>query len=248
VIAALATLLVGGATAVPAGSTQLLLVTTADWDAPAGTLTRWERAPGRSWRQVGVAVEVVVGSAGLAWGRGLHPAEKDGRTKREGDRRAPAGVFALGSAWGYATTADPGVRWPYRPITDRTVCVDDPAAAAYNQIAESPGPWKSAEKMRQSGQAYRWLLVVEHNVPPHPGAGSCTFLHGLGRKRLPTRGCTAMEQADLRVIIRWLRPDAHPVLVQAPAAVLRDAAAGWGIPPASSPAPSAAWGRSGGGR
>ena len=228
-IAALATLLVGAAaTVVPAGSTQLLLVSTADWDAPAGTLTRWERAPGRPWRQVGGTIEVVVGSAGLAWGRGLHAAEQDGPTKREGDRRAPAGVFALGSAWGYAASADAGVRWPYHPITDHTVCVDDPQAAAYNQIAESPGPWRSAEKMRQSGQAYRWLLVVEHNVPPSPGAGSCTFLHGLGRKRLPTRGCTAMEQVDLRALIRWLRPEAQPVLVQAPAAVLKRA--GWGAP------------------
>ena len=228
-IAALA-LLLAGATVVPAGSTQLVLVSTADWDAPTGTLTRWERAPGKPWRKVGEGIEVVVGTAGLAWGRGLHPGEREGPIKREGDRRAPAGVFALGSAWGYADTADAGVRWPYHPITERTVCVDDPAAASYNQIAETPGPWKSAEKMRQSGQAYRWLLVVEHNVPPHPGAGSCTFLHGLGRKRLPTRGCTAMEQTDLRALIRWLRPEAHPVLVQAPAPVLKGAAAGWGAP------------------
>jgi L,D-peptidoglycan transpeptidase YkuD (ErfK/YbiS/YcfS/YnhG family) len=176
---------------------------------------------------------VVVGTAGMAWGRGLHRAPA-GVAKREGDRRAPAGVFALGSAWGYAPTAEEGVRWPYRTSTEKMVCVDDPRAAAYNQIVEAPGPWKTAERMRQSGEAYRWVLVVEHNSPPRPGAGSCTFLHALGRKRGPTRGCTAMEQEELKAILKWLRPEAHPVLVQVPLAVYRQEAARWGAPP---PAP-----------
>jgi hypothetical protein len=57
-------------------------------------------------------VAVLLGGGGLAWGRGLHPDGADGAVKREGDRRAPPGVFALGSGFGYAARRDDGVRWP----------------------------------------------------------------------------------------------------------------------------------------
>src|SRR5260221_367878 len=50
---------------------QLVLVVTTGWNAQTGELTRWERDGGR-WRQVGPAVAVFVGEAGMAWGRGLH--------------------------------------------------------------------------------------------------------------------------------------------------------------------------------
>jgi D-alanyl-D-alanine dipeptidase len=227
VIAALATLLLA---AVPGGSRQLVLVTTAGWDAPEGQLTRWERAEGKSWKQVGPPVAVVVGAAGLGWGRGLHAGDLEGPTKREGDRRAPAGVFTLGPAWGYAEQPEEGVRWPYNTSTAKMVCVDDARDASYNRIVEGPRTWMSAERMRQSGEAYRWLVVVEHNFPPMLGAGSCTFLHAFGRKRGPTRGCTAMDQTELRGIIKWLRPEARPVLVQAPLEVVRSQARAWGAP------------------
>jgi D-alanyl-D-alanine dipeptidase len=218
--------------AIPAETRQLVLVTTGGWDDPAGTLTRWERGPGQPWRRVGEPVAVLVGGGGLAWGRGLH-ANGDGPVKREGDRRAPAGVFTLGTAFGYAARADDGVRWPYRPLEESSVCVDDPQAAAYNRIVEGPGPWRSAERMRRAGQAYRWGVVIEHNVPALPGAGSCTFVHGFGRKHLPTAGCTALPEGDLRALIAWLRPAAHPVLVQAPGAVYAVVGARWGGPPPS---------------
>src|SRR5437762_2577233 len=133
--------------AVPPESRQLLLVRTATWDAATGTLTRWERRAGGPWRPVGRPIEVVVGTGGLAWGRGLHDGAAEGPVKREGDRRGAAGVFRLGEAFGFAARADPGVRWPYRPLTPRSMCVDDPEAAAYNRLveapAEGPPPWRS---------------------------------------------------------------------------------------------------------
>jgi hypothetical protein len=230
VLAVLA-LLAPVAAAVPAGARQLVLVTTDGWEATSGTLTRWERAPGQPWRRAGGGVAVLLGGGGLAWGRGLHPGAPDGPVKREGDRRAPAGVFALGTAFGYATRPDEGVRWPYRALAESSVCVDDPEAHEYNQIVEGPGPWRSAERMRKAGQAYRWGVLVEHNVPPKPGAGSCTFIHGFGRKHLPTAGCTALPEADLRALIRWLDPAAHPVLVQVPVSVYAAERARWDAPP-----------------
>src|SRR5512144_1012024 len=54
-------------------SGQMLLVITDDWSSVNGTAQRFERDNGAaSWRAVSSPVDVVVGRAGLAWGRGLH--------------------------------------------------------------------------------------------------------------------------------------------------------------------------------
>ena len=87
-----------------AGAGQLVLVTTADWDATTGTLRYYQRE-GTRWRQVGGPFDITVGRTGTAWGIGLHAARNDGPVKREGDGKAPAGVFAIGTAFGYAPSA-----------------------------------------------------------------------------------------------------------------------------------------------
>src|SRR5687767_2464553 len=76
-------------------SRQLMVVTTRGWDAVGGTLRRFERRTARGvWAQVGADVPVVVGRTGLAWGTGLVAAGGwEGPHKREGDGKAPAGVF-----------------------------------------------------------------------------------------------------------------------------------------------------------
>ena len=98
---------------------QLVLVTTADWDATTGELRRFER-DGNGWRQVGDAAPISVGRTGTAWGIGLTAARNDGPIKREGDGKAPAGVFAIGTAFGYAEGAwtDSAVRRYVRDAGD----------------------------------------------------------------------------------------------------------------------------------
>ena len=83
---------------------QLVVVTTADWNVDHGTLRRFER-DGGTWHAVGEPQPVLIGRSGSAWGIGLHPPPSDGPVKREGDGRSPAGVFAIGEAFGYAPTA-----------------------------------------------------------------------------------------------------------------------------------------------
>jgi hypothetical protein len=63
---------VGAAGANPlAPSTQLIVVTTADWNAVDGHLQRYERARIRdAWTAVGEPIPIVVGKTGLAWGIG----------------------------------------------------------------------------------------------------------------------------------------------------------------------------------
>ena len=63
--------------------------------------------------------------------------------------------------------------------------------------------------MWQSPRAYAFLAVIEFNMRPVvPGRGSGIFLHAqTGR---PTNGCISLRKADLRYVLRWLRPGARP--------------------------------------
>ncbi|HEX2202474.1 MAG TPA: L,D-transpeptidase family protein [Longimicrobium sp.] len=217
---------------------QAVVVTTADWDATDGTLRRYERdRPGAEWRAVGGEVRVAVGRTGLAWGRGLHPETDSGPQKREGDGRAPAGIFPLSSAFGYAPAAAMSwVRLPYHHADDdRSLeCVDDPGSRVYNRLVDRDtvrnADWRSHEEMRRPDELYRLGVWVDHNTDPvYPGSGSCIFLHLWQGPGVPTVGCTAMAPADLEALVAWLDPRARPVLVQLPASEA-ERGRGWGFP------------------
>src|SRR5215213_8398193 len=152
-----------GKTPWPLGrSRQLIVVTTRDWDAVGGTLRRFERrVAGGVWARAGADVPVVVGRAGLGWGKGIvADGGAAGPRKREGDGKAPAGVFLLGPAFGFAERGrGPWPRVGYRRLTPSTECVDDTASRHYNLIVErSPlkvADWNSSERMREV-EGYRW--------------------------------------------------------------------------------------------
>lgn len=202
---------------------QLLLVTAPGWDSIEARAQRFERRPGGPWRPVGAAFPVRLGRGGLGWRSddGAPPPPAAAPVKREGDGRSPAGVLALGDLWGYAATAPTGAALPYHAATAVDRCVDDAAAADYGRLVTAPSaappPWRSAEEMRRQDDLYKHLIVVRYNMDrPRRGAGSCIFLHLWGPAKGPTAGCTAMAEEDLLRLARWLRPAAHPVMVQLP--------------------------------
>ena len=232
---------------IPDASRQLLLVTTGSWTATDGTLRRYARDDDGAWRPVGDPVSVVVGRGGLGWGRGLHPAPPDDDPwKAEGDGRAPAGVFALSAAFGYAEREPTGL--PYLRSTPSVECVDDVASASYNRVLDRAAvdvDWGSNEEMRRRDGLYRIGVVVAHNgsgvgpgvlaAPPAgpapvAGGGSCIFLHVWRGPGTATAGCTAMPDPDLQAVLAWLDADAAPVLVQLPASEADRLWAGWGLP------------------
>lgn len=216
-----------------ARSTQMILVTTSDWNAVEGKLRRYERSTmHEDWRPVGDPISIVVGRSGLAWGIGVTPTD-DAQVrsaadpvKREGDGRSPAGVFALGSAFGYAAEPLRGLKMPYLNLTPSIECVDDPGSTHYNRIVDRSAvapDWGSSEHMRNAGESYRWGVVVDHNGTvtgdahvPKPGGGSCVFLHIWHSHDQGTAGCTAMSQTELETLLIWLDPTRRPLLVQLP--------------------------------
>ena len=202
-------------------SRQCLVVVSRDWNAKTGVLRAFERTGPRGvWRPHGSAIPVVLGKKGMAWGRGLTEFNANGH-KVEGDNKAPAGVFRLGPAFGYAPKS--AARWiklSYVPLTKQTEGIDDPRSRYYNRIVErskvAKVDWQSSEQMLRADNLYKWGVVVAHNSPARPGAGSCIFLHIWRNSRAATVGCTAMAEADLVNLLRWLDPAAHPILAQMP--------------------------------
>lgn len=204
-------------------SSQIVLVLTDEWDSTAGTLLRFERSSD-VWQHLGDPITVTVGKKGLGLGLGLHPTDLEGPQKREGDRRAPAGVFRLESAFGTAAMTHP--TFPYRETTATDFWVDDPKSRHYNQWVNTADPqfrrdWKSAETLRRPDGIYETVIVVAHNrTPVVPGRGSAIFMHRWYGPGVATIGCTAMAKSDLISLLRWLDASKRPVLVQAPRALL----------------------------
>jgi zinc D-Ala-D-Ala dipeptidase len=219
------------------GATQLLVVTTDGWSATSGELRRFVRDDTRSpWRADGVVVPIVVGRTGLAWGVGFDRfAEGAEPRKHEGDGKSPAGIFPLGTAFGFAP-AD-SARWvklPYLQLVPTTECVDDTASVHYTNVLDRGSvprvDWSSSERMREIG-VYRLGAVIAYNEsPPTKGRGSCVFFHIWGGPRSHTAGCTAMDAGELEKLLAWLDPKALPVVLQVPADVYERVLTDWGLP------------------
>ena len=225
----------------PSPSTQILVVTTSDWNAVSGSLQRYERTqPGKGWKRVGNPITVVVGKTGLAWGTGLAPSNdpsvrgSSDPIKKEGDGKAPAGIFRLSTAFGYAAQPQAGWRMPYLTLTASVECVDDTASKSYNRIVDNKivmPDWNSSEQMLRHDDLYRWGLVVDHNADPvTSGAGSCIFMHIWSGPGLGTVGCTAMPQDQLEAILAWLDPAKKPSLVQMPLPQYESLKKRWKLP------------------
>lgn len=221
-----------------ANAAQMVVVTPANWEATSATLRRFERHD-QHWQQVGSAVSVTLGRTGSAWGMGLNAARSDGPVKREGDGKSPAGVFALGSAFGYAERIATGLH--YQPMTTNDWCIDVPASNYYNQIIDrsvvkAPYLDQSSEPMRRDlhengDQRYREGFVIQHNVDGKARqGGSCIFAHLWKAPGETTAGCTAMAPESMDTLLAWLDEKRHPVFVLLPTPQYSALQASWALP------------------
>ena len=129
--------------------------------------------------------------------------------KREGDECTPAGLYALGFAFGH--DENPNSDYPFRAIRSDSYWVDDPDSRFYNQWVDGTQDkdWTSAEALGRIRTDYALAVAVEYNYGSSavPGRGSAIFLH-VGSN--PTSGCISLPKSDLPALIRWLNADADP--------------------------------------
>jgi L,D-peptidoglycan transpeptidase YkuD (ErfK/YbiS/YcfS/YnhG family) len=216
-------------------SRQMLLVRADAWWSSSGTLTQYERRAGADWVAVG-ETPVDLGRNGMAWGRGLHVLPATGPFKAEGDRKSPAGAFALVRAFGTAEALPADSRgFPYLQSSASTYCVEDVRSNFYNQIIDSRevprAGWERWSELRRRDGLFDWGVIVQQNAPEtRKAAGSCVFLHVWRGPRVPTSGCTAMPRERIQALLRWLDPKAEPVLVQLPKPAFEALRKAWELP------------------
>lgn len=224
---------------VPPTSRQLVVVTVPAWDSDNGVLRKFQRdgMDGR-WTEVDGPTAVTIGRAGAAWGRGLHPAQPSGPQKKEGDGRAPAGVFAIGEAFGYGERVATGLT--YAPMQPTQYCIDVADSPLYNRIVDTRAVGEAAiagstEPMRRdvhvNGDArYKLGFIIQHNPDHVAGGGSCIFAHLWKAEGEATAGCTAMAEPAMRGLLSWLQEDKRPVFVLLPEAEYARWQVAWRLP------------------
>ena len=195
---------------------QIVVVITPNETATQGIMRLYEWRADK-WAAVSSFTKVKVGRAGIAWGAGLHNKSlNEGVLKKEGDGKAPQGVFRLTQVFGYKTQPDPKWKMPYLAATTTTLCIDDTKSAFYNKILDksAAGEVTSYENMRRKDDFYEYGIVVDYNqTTTEAGAGSCIFMHVQDETR-PTSGCTAMPKGDIVALIEHLDITKKPVLLQ----------------------------------
>ncbi|MFI5139307.1 MAG: L,D-transpeptidase [Sphingobacteriales bacterium] len=199
---------------------QLIVVLTPGWDTLQGRLYAFKKLKGK-WK-LQFTNAVVVGSKGLGIGDGVIPlAIKDAPVKKEGDKKSPAGIFTIGTAFGYADKKD--AKWiknRYIRAFDTLICVDDTQSPYYNTLIDkdtAKAAYKSFEYMHLKKDYYKWGLFINHNSGKVvSGDGSCIFMHIWGNDHEGTDGCTAMQETNILRVLHWINARKHPLLVQMP--------------------------------
>lgn len=224
------------------GSSQLVLVTVADWNADHGMLRTFKRGQ-HGWVDAGISAPVTIGRSGAGWGIGLNAPGSDGPIKHEGDSRSPAGVFRIGQVFGYADSAD--TTMPYRALSAADYCVDVTDASHYNRIVDAnvvgaDAVRGSSEPMRRDihlngDQQYRLGFEIEQNWQSKPGAGSCIFGHLWKSPTESTVGCTAMAPAVMKALVAWLHPQQKPIFVLLPQNAYLKVRDAWQLPAVDAP-------------
>ncbi len=176
----------------------------------------WNRTAS-GWQRVGDEWPAVIGKAG-AWGLGVSPAGREGPTKKEGDGKSPAGVFAFRSSYGYARRCaeglEDGVRAERRSRVHRRR--GQPSHYTEDHRSQAGG---DGSGVRRTDEARRRRVRMGARRRPQPrrqGAGSCIFLHVWSGPESTTVGCTAMDKPKLEALLAQLDPANQPLYVLLP--------------------------------
>jgi L,D-peptidoglycan transpeptidase YkuD (ErfK/YbiS/YcfS/YnhG family) len=188
--------------AIASTATQLIVVTADDANAATASLSTYQRTSGDGiWQRRDPVEPAVIGLKGLAWGVGFGAAGEP--RKREGDQRTPAGLYAMGPAFGTAPASRPGY---LRLEADKTFCVDDPASPHYNRIVTTAVAGRASGERMWSVPLYRRGLVVDYPPAADQRAGSCIFVHVWRQPGQGTAGCVALPEPSVARLQDWIEP------------------------------------------
>jgi L,D-peptidoglycan transpeptidase YkuD (ErfK/YbiS/YcfS/YnhG family) len=179
---------------------QVVTVVASSATATEARLTTWVRGAGGRWTPTISPVRARVGAAGIG-------------NAHEGSTKTPAGTFTLTEAFGRA--ANPGARLPYRVVDRQDWWVSDVNSPQYNQhvrCAAGSCPFNEAagENLYAQGAVYDHAVVIDYNRAGTPGAGSAFFLHVSNGSA--TAGCVSIDRSTLVSVLRWLDPQAKPLI------------------------------------
>lgn len=137
---------------------QIVLVVADNFDTNKAVLSAYDGE-----KEAFKDIDVNIGKKGLGWGLGVknitHKADEP--LKMEGDKKAPAGIFELGFAFGYQDKL--ALHIPYIHADENLLCVDDVDSRFYNRFVNFDKGIKSYEHMKRKDQQYKYGLVVVHN-------------------------------------------------------------------------------------
>lgn len=126
--------------------------------------------------------------------------------KREGDGATPAGTWRLVEVlWRADRVRRPGTSLPVRAIRPDDGWCDAPSDRNYNRHVRHPYP-ASAERLWREDRVYDIVVVLDHNRRPRVrGHGSAVFMHLARPGLVPTEGCIALAERDLRLVLARAR-------------------------------------------
>ncbi|NUR08751.1 MAG: cell wall-binding protein [Nocardioidaceae bacterium] len=215
----------------PAGTKQVLTVTSDRWSSTRAWLSAWrKRADG--WHRVHGPVKVRLGWNGFV--RAANRRQSTGTT--------PAGTFTMPYAFG--NRADPGAGLRYRHVDGNDVWPYEPRDPAtyniYQPYQASTSHWRTdyRERLASYGYQYAYAVVLGFNLPggvhwsktrhqyvasdrADTGRGGGIFLHV--QKTRYTAGCVAGPLKHIRWVVRWLDPSLKPRIAMGPRAWVKRA-------------------------
>lgn len=220
----------------PAGSSQCVVGVADGWNSSHVTLSYYEKKGGE-WKRVDSEWKGRLGSKGMAWGRGIHPSPRGAVLKKEGDGRAPAGVFDLGGVWGAHKSVKKHPKTFYHQVTPRDLWVEDGNSKFYNQFLtldhEPVTEWEKKAQMKQNDYPQSLKMFIAHNAVPNVVAngGSSIFFHIWRREgAAASAGCTTMAEEKLRWLIATVDPGRRPLYVLLPSAEYQRLKPVWKLP------------------
>lgn len=172
---------------------QMIVVSAPSPTSSTGSLSAYERVNG-TWREVLGPTPATLGELGIG-----EPADDVFRT--------PIGTFPLGQAFG--RQPDPGTRMPYFQATEEDWWDEDVDSPTYNtHVHAAEIDSEDAENLHDSGGMYDYAVLIEHNPKRIPGRSAGIFLHVTDGD--PTWGCVAIDREQMKSVLQWLDPAAHP--------------------------------------